>query len=74
MAVLHDGAGHQVGILAADPATQHLRLGDEAERIRRVLASRTDEAVRPAHGFQILGTRRIVRKELLELQETLGER
>ena len=74
VAVLHDGAGHQVGILAASPATKHLGLSHEAERVSSVLAGRAHETIGPSHGFQVLGTGGIIWKELLELQETLGER
>src|SRR5271157_2666304 len=71
--VLHDGASREPGFLAALPAAKHVRPSRNPNGING-FARRTNETVRPAYLLHVGGAGCIVRKELLELQETLGKR
>src|SRR3972149_6695178 len=73
VAVLHDGAGCQPRLFLALLTAQDVWSGGDAPWLAGRLAARADEAVGPADALHVDGARGIVRKEPLELRETLGE-
>ena len=73
VAVLHDGAGREPRLPLTRLAAQDVRPGGDARGLAGRLARWADEAVGPADTLHVGGAVRVVRKELLELGETLGE-
>lgn len=71
---LHDRSRCQARIRSTFPAPQHAGASLKAERFMANGALRTDKALRPADALKIVGARRIVREQALELRQRTGER
>src|SRR5208337_5279986 len=66
---LHDRADSQSCLTSAVAACQHTRAGRDAKRLTSDATMRTDEAVPPAHLFEVFGAGGIAREEPLKLRQ-----
>src|SRR5208337_2710488 len=66
---LHDRADSQSCLTSAVAACQHTRAGRDAKRLTSDATMRTDEAVPPAHLFEVFGEGGIAREEPLKLRQ-----
>lgn len=73
MGALHDRASRQGYVFSASLAAQDTGTRNEAERLARGFAVRAAETIRPFCAFKVASAGRIIRKQLLELREGLGE-
>ena len=66
---LHDRADSQSCLTSTVAACQHTRAGRDAKRLTSDATMRTDEAVPPAHLFEVFGAGGIAREEPLKLPQ-----
>src|SRR5271165_4101048 len=66
---LHDRADSQSCLTSTVAACQHTRAGRDAKRLTSDATMRTDEAVPPAHLFEVFGAGGIAREEPLKLRQ-----
>src|SRR5665811_2293436 len=69
VAALHDRADSQPCLTSAFAACQHARADRNAERFASHTTARTDEAVSPAHLFEVFSAGGIIREEPLKLRQ-----
>src|SRR5271166_4048221 len=71
---LHDRADSQSCLTSTVAACQHTRAGRDAKRLTSDATMRTDEAVPPAHLFEVFGAGGIAREEPLKLPQRARKR